>query len=120
MAFKNLRLGSDTSRLILLFVAILPATESKDWLFYTVSVLIIGLFIMHVIYAIQLNRKEKSFLCITGNLRSELIDLMVDIAGLMVAYSMDYTGYIRFWWFMIAITLVGILLQLKLKNQKKG
>lgn len=54
MAFKNLRLGSDTSRLILLFVAILPATESKDWLFYTVSVLIIGLFIMHVIYAIQL------------------------------------------------------------------
>ena len=39
MAFKNLRLGSDTSRLILLFVAILPATESKDWLFYTVSVL---------------------------------------------------------------------------------
>ncbi len=53
MAFKNLRLGSDTSRLILLFVAILPATESKDWLFYTVSVLIIGLFIMHVIYAIQ-------------------------------------------------------------------
>lgn len=52
MAFKNLRLGSDTSRLILLFVAILPATESKDWLFYTVSVLIIGLFIMHVIYAI--------------------------------------------------------------------
>ena len=30
MAFKNLRLGSDTSRLILLFVAILPATESKD------------------------------------------------------------------------------------------
>lgn len=74
MAFKNLRLGSDTSRLILLFVAILPATESKDWLFYTVSVLIIGLFIMHVIYAIQLYRKEKSFLCITGNLRSELID----------------------------------------------
>lgn len=89
MAFKNLRLGSDTSRLILLFVAILPATESKDWLFYTVSVLIIGLFIMHVIYAIQLYRKEKSFLCITGNLRSELIDLMVDIAGLMVAYSRD-------------------------------
>lgn len=34
MAFKNLRLGSDTSRLILLFVAILPATESKDWLLY--------------------------------------------------------------------------------------
>ena len=90
MAFKNLRLGSDTSRLILLFVAILPATESKDWLFYTVSVLIIGLFIMHVIYAIQLYRKEKSFLCITGNLRSELIDLMVDIAGLMVAYSIRY------------------------------
>lgn len=55
-----------------------------------------------------------------GNLRSELIDLMVDIAGLMVAYSMDYTGYIRFWWFMIAVTLVGILFQLKLKNQKKG
>lgn len=120
MAFKNLRLGSDTSRLILLFVAILPATESKDWLFYTVSVLIIGLFIMHVIYAIQLYRKEKSFLCITGNLQSDLIDLMVDIAGLMVAYSMDYTGYIRFWWFMIAVTLVGILLQLKLENQKKG
>lgn len=121
MAFKNLRLGSDTSRLILLFVAILPVTESKDWLFYTVSVLIIGLFIMHVIYGIkQLCRQEKYFLCIMGNLRSELIDLMVDIAGLMVAYSMDYTGYIRFWWFMIAVTLVGILLQLKLKNQKKG
>lgn len=121
MAFKNLRLDSDTSRLILLFAAILPATESKDWLFYTVSVLIIGLFIMHVIYGIkQLCRQEKSFLYITGNLRSELIDLMVDIAGLMVAYSMDYTGYIRFWWFMIAVTLVGILLQLKLENQKKG
>ena len=98
MAFKNLRLDSDTSRLILLFAAILPATESKDWLFYTVSVLIIGLFIMHVIYGIkQLCRQEKYFLCIMGNLRSELIDLMVDIAGLMVAYSMDYTGYIRFW-----------------------
>lgn len=121
MALKNLRLDSDTSRLILLFAAILPATESKDWLFYTVSVLIIGLFIMHVIYGIkQLCRQEKYFLCIMGNLRSELIDLMVDIAGLMVAYSMDYTGYIRFWWFMIAVTLVGILFQLKLKNQKKG
>ena len=121
MAFKNLRLGSDTSRLILLFVAILPDTESNDWLFYTVSVLIIGLFIIHVIYGIkQLYRQEKYFLCIMGNLRSELIDLMVEIAGLMVAYSMDYTGYIRFWWFMIAITLVGILLQLKLENQKKG
>lgn len=59
MAFKNLRLGSDTSRLILLFVAILPATESKDWLFYTVSVLIIGLFIMHVIYGIKLRIKSE-------------------------------------------------------------
>lgn len=48
MFFKNLRLDSDTSRLILLFAAILPVTKSKDWLFYTVSVLIIGLFIMHV------------------------------------------------------------------------
>lgn len=74
-----------------------------------------------MIYGIkQLYRQEKYFLCIMGNLRSELIDLMVEIAGLMVAYSMDYTGYIRFWWFMIAITLVGILLQLKLENQKKG
>ena len=95
MAFKNLRLGSDTSRLILLFVAILPATESKDWLFYTVSVLIIGLFIMHVIYAIQLYRKEKSFLCITGNLRSELIDLHNRIASIRILYLIEHISYKR-------------------------
>ena len=99
MAFKNLRLGSDTSRLILLFAAILPATESKDWLFYTVSVLIIGLFIMHVIYGIkQLCRQEKYFLCIMGNLRhrrayGSLFYGLYWIYPLLVVHDCYYAGW---------------------------
>lgn len=46
-------------RLALLLYAISPVTETKEWMFYANSAAIICLFLMSIIYAIHIYKKDK-------------------------------------------------------------
>ena len=92
-------------RLALLLFAIAPLTESKDWIFYTNSFLVIGLFALSIIEGVRVYRKEKENFIgyMVGDLQDNLYDLIIGIIGLIVCYSMNLPNRAYFWWFVVAV-----------------
>lgn len=98
-------------RLALFLFAIAPLTESNDWIFYINSVLIIGLFVLAIVGAVQVYRKDKENFIgyMAGSLQDNLYDLIIGIIGLIISYSMNLPRLAYFWWFVIAGSVISII-----------
>lgn len=120
---KNREIGSlikfSLPRAALLLYAIAPVTESKDWIFYIISTLIIGLFIASIICAVLMWKKSrKDFIeYVLGRKQDNLYDIMIAIAGFIVSYSMDAMNYSYFWCFVLIFAIMELIYPFRLNNK---
>lgn len=96
-------------RLALFLFAVAPLTESNDWIFYINSVLIIGLFVLSIVGAVRVYRKDKGDFIgyMAGSLQDNLYDLIIGIIGLIISYSMNLR--IAYFWWCVVVVAVGII-----------
>ncbi|NCC10891.1 MAG: hypothetical protein EOM31_10400 [Bacteroidia bacterium] len=102
---------STLPRLALLLYAIIPVIESYDWLFCVSMFLIIVLFVLSIIYAIQIYLKNsKEFLVyLAGNKRDNLYELAIAIVGIIISYSMNVVNRSYFWAFVLVLAIIELV-----------
>lgn len=93
-----------------LFYAILPITESIDWLYYVLVAIILTLFIVAIFLAIRTVVVDKSNLLKLLHLRKEdkIISIAIPLAGLIVAFSMQLKNMIFVWAFFLVLEIISI------------
>ena len=116
----KLQLTSCLPRLALLLYAIAPVTENKEWVFYTLSPLIIVSFLFSFIWAIQIWRKSSNDFIeyIIGSKRDNLYDLIIAFVGIIVNYSLDVPNGLYFWCFVLVFAIIELVYPFKLNKEK--
>ena len=108
-------------QLAFLIWAILPITESKDWLFYTCSLIIIALLALALICNIKdyLNMPRLAVKEILSfNVQTHIIYLVIYIIGIIVSYSLNHMKMVCLWC-GFAILELGICYYLKENRHNK-
>lgn len=110
MRKKTLKIVSSLDKLCFLLFAILPATESKDWLFFTCAALMLGLLAVYFVgvYLRYRNDERGILRAFRESKRDYLHEVFISLIGVIVALSQD-SRLLYFWLFMLVVSCVGFL-----------
>lgn len=108
-------------KLGLLLYAVSPLTETTEWLFYTCSAVICGLFAWWLVRIIKAYRTDgKNFIYyIFGGPRDNIFYLAIAVLGLTVSYLMETGQSHIFWWVLIVATIGELIFPLSKSSEKE-
>lgn len=88
--------------------AVLPVTESIDWLFHGIASVIVLLLAAAVIVVIRGYIKDKAYFVSIVRESSEdvIYDVVICVAGLVTAYSMNLRGRVIIWLIFLLMSIV--------------
>ncbi len=108
-------------RLALLLYAVSPLFETTEWLFYTSSVIICGLFALWLIRIIQVYRNDGKNLIyhIFGNPRCNIYDLGLAGLGITVSYVTMPNQHPILWWVLLIAAIGELVFPMPRPSEEK-
>jgi hypothetical protein len=95
----------------LLLFAISPVTYPIDWLFYTISGVVIFSFLVFIICMIigSIRNKYNFSKILMGHPKDNIYDVMISIAGVIINYAIPDANMIYLWVFLLICSILELI-----------